>query len=101
MGHAISRVKIGPEKIVKPNPTPIAATRSKRALLKLYLINDPSLNVFCGDRLRTYLCTNSIGKYKIFPFHWMSNLHMHIFKFRRHPRRCFFSDGHIEDPGQV
>ena len=25
---------------------------------------------------------------KIFPFHLVSNLHMHIFKFWRHPRHC-------------
>ena len=30
-----------------------------------------------------------LASIKIFPFHWMSNLHMHIFKYWRHSRHCF------------
>ena len=38
---------------------------------------------------------------KILPFHWMSNLHLHIFKFWRHPRASLFIFSDLEGQGQV
>ena len=66
--------------MAKPNTTPIAAPRSKRALL-FNLFMTRAFMRFEAIGLEPMYVKILLVNIKILPFHWMSNLHMYIFKF--------------------